>query len=32
MIADREYSQCDAWRENELKRIEEAGHARHGGA
>ena len=25
MIADREYSQCDAWREKELKRIEEAG-------
>ncbi len=25
MIADREYSQCDEWREKELKRIEEAG-------
>jgi peptidoglycan/LPS O-acetylase OafA/YrhL len=25
MVADREYSQCDAWREKELERIEEAG-------
>ena len=25
MVADREYSQCDAWREEELKRIEMAG-------
>ena len=25
MIANREYSQCDAWRDFELKRIEEAG-------
>jgi hypothetical protein len=25
MIADREYSQCDDWREKELTRIEEAG-------
>ncbi len=26
MVEDREYSQCDAWREKELQRIEEAGH------
>jgi peptidoglycan/LPS O-acetylase OafA/YrhL len=25
MVADREYSQCDAWREDSLQRIEEAG-------
>jgi peptidoglycan/LPS O-acetylase OafA/YrhL len=25
MVADREYSQCDAWREKTLERIEEAG-------
>ncbi|HVO56032.1 MAG TPA: acyltransferase family protein [Solirubrobacterales bacterium] len=25
MVEDREYSQCDAWREKELERIEEAG-------
>ena len=25
MVADREYSQCDAWREEELERIEMAG-------
>ncbi|MGE5409094.1 MAG: acyltransferase family protein [Syntrophothermus sp.] len=25
MVADREYSQCDAWRESTLKRIEKAG-------
>ncbi len=25
LIADREYSQCDEWREKELQRIEEAG-------
>jgi peptidoglycan/LPS O-acetylase OafA/YrhL len=25
MVADREYSQCDSWREKELQRIEEAG-------
>ncbi len=24
MVADREYSQCDAWRENTLRRIEES--------
>ena len=23
MVADREYSQCDAWREDSLQRIEE---------
>ncbi len=26
MVADREYSQCDAWRESALQRIEESGH------
>jgi peptidoglycan/LPS O-acetylase OafA/YrhL len=26
MVADREYSQCDAWREDSLQRIEEAAH------
>jgi peptidoglycan/LPS O-acetylase OafA/YrhL len=25
MVADREYSQCDAWREDSLQRIEDAG-------
>ena len=24
MVADREYSQCDTWREEELRRIEDA--------
>jgi hypothetical protein len=27
MVADREYSQCDLWREDSLQRIEEAGRA-----